>query len=262
MFENLVESGYHREEIRRKSKFIGGTTLVVSVAIFCFVLWGIIFYPAQIDVQNLELVALVAPVPVPQAEKAVAKQEPPKAQRVDINQHVDKRKELVADVSETKLIPKEVGIKASDVPPVRRGVATIISSENSDAAVPISRNASIDIAPPAKIEIKEAPPPPKPTPRPTPHAPVSGGVMNGKAIRLTQPPYPPIAKSAHASGQVVVEVQIDENGNVIEAHASSGHPLLQAVAVAAARSSKFSPTLLSGQPVKVNGKIIYNFVPQ
>ena len=57
-------------------------------------------------------------------------------------------------------------------------------------------------------------------------------------------------------------ILLDENGNVISAHATSGHPLLQAAAVAAARSSKFTPTKLSGQPVKVNGVIIYNFVAQ
>jgi protein TonB len=87
-------------------------------------------------------------------------------------------------------------------------------------------------------------------------------VLNGKAVRLVQPSYPPIARSAHASGQVNVQITIDENGNVISAHAVSGHPLLQGAAVAAARSSKFTPTKLSGQPVKVSGVIIYNFVAQ
>ena len=46
------------------------------------------------------------------------------------------------------------------------------------------------------------------------------------------------------------------------AHAVSGHPLLQSVAVQYARMAKFSPTKLSGQPVKVNGVIVYNFVAQ
>ena len=41
-----------------------------------------------------------------------------------------------------------------------------------------------------------------------------------------------------------------------------GHPLLRAAAQGAAMASKFSPTKLSGQPVKVNGVIIYNFVAQ
>lgn len=103
------------------------------------------------------------------------------------------------------------------------------------------------------------PPPSKPTP---PRAPISGGVLNGKATKLVQPPYPAIARAAHASGQVTVQVLIDEEGNVISAHAVSGHPLLQGAAIAAARASKFSPTKLSGQPVKVTGVVIYNFVEQ
>ena len=105
-------------------------------------------------------------------------------------------------------------------------------------------------------------PPPAPPVKPAQTAPISSGVLNGKAVRLVQPPYPAIARSAHASGQVRVQVVIDENGNVISATAVSGHPLLQGAAVAAARQSKFTPTKLSGQPVKVSGVIIYNFVAQ
>jgi TonB family protein len=93
-------------------------------------------------------------------------------------------------------------------------------------------------------------------------APISGGVLNGKAISLPKPPYPPIAKAAKASGTVVVQVLVDENGDVIEARAVSGHPLLQAASVVAARSAKFAPTKLSGQLVKVTGVITYNFVAQ
>jgi len=107
----------------------------------------------------------------------------------------------------------------------------------------------------------DAPPPPPPTPRKI-TAPISGGVLNGKATSLPQPPYPPIAKAAHASGSVTVQVTVDEEGNVISAHPVSGHPLLQAAATAAARQAKFTPTKLSGQPVKVTGVIIYNFKAQ
>jgi TonB family protein len=104
-------------------------------------------------------------------------------------------------------------------------------------------------------------PPPPPTPRKI-TAPISGGVLNGKATSLPQPPYPPIARAAHASGTVTVQVTVDEGGNVISAHPVSGHPLLQAAATAAARQAKFTPTMLSGQPVKVTGVIIYNFKAQ
>ena len=91
---------------------------------------------------------------------------------------------------------------------------------------------------------------------------IVGGVLNGKALELPKPAYPAIARAAHASGTVSVQVVIDEEGYVIEAHAVSGHPLLQAAAVAAAREARFSPTSLSGAPVKVTGVIQYNFVSQ
>lgn len=89
---------------------------------------------------------------------------------------------------------------------------------------------------------------------------ISGGVLNGKAISLPKPTYPQVARSANASGTVVVAVTIDEDGNVISAKAVSGHPLLQASAVAAARQARFTPTKLAGKPVKVSGVINYNFV--
>lgn len=106
---------------------------------------------------------------------------------------------------------------------------------------------------PPGYTVKEAPTPGAP-PRP-----IIGGVLNGKAITMPAPEYPAIAKQANASGAVQVEVTIDEGGNVISASAVSGHPLLRATAVSAARQAKFSPTKLSGQGVKVSGVLVYNF---
>ncbi|HWT00586.1 MAG TPA: energy transducer TonB [Pyrinomonadaceae bacterium] len=103
-------------------------------------------------------------------------------------------------------------------------------------------------------------PPPKAPPPPRPDRPISGGVLNGKAISLPRPTYPAIARAARASGTVTVQVTIDESGKVISARAVGGHPLLQQSAVQAAYGARFSPTQLSGQPVKVTGVLTYNFV--
>lgn len=92
--------------------------------------------------------------------------------------------------------------------------------------------------------------------------PISGGVLNGKAVSLPKPLYPAIGTAVKAAGTVVVQVTVDENGNVISARAVSGHPLLQAAATAAARQAKFNPTKLSGQPVKVTGVITYQFTAE
>jgi len=91
---------------------------------------------------------------------------------------------------------------------------------------------------------------------------IEGGVLNGKAIALPVPAYPDIARNARAQGTVEVRIMIDEGGNVIEAQAVAGHPLLRAAAVTAAREAKFSPTRLSGEPVKVSGVLTYNFMVQ
>jgi periplasmic protein TonB len=261
MFENLVESGSHRQDVARKGSFLLVTLAIYAVLLLAAFVAGIWWASANIDQQTLELTALIAPVPVPQQQQQ--KQEAPKPEKMEISKNVDVRKELIADVTRTDLVPKEISAKASDVPPVRKGVVTMVGSGNTNAVAPMAPGngtGNIISNAPAKVDIKDEPPPPPP--KPTPHAPISGGVLNGKAVHLVQPPYPPIARSAHASGQVVVQVLIDENGNVVAAHATSGHPLLQAAAVNAARSSKFTPTKLSGQPVKVNGVIIYNFVAQ
>jgi outer membrane biosynthesis protein TonB len=58
---------------------------------------------------------------------------------------------------------------------------------------------------------------------------------------------------------VSVEVVIDELGKVISARAIDGPMALRSVAVQAALRARFSPTKLSGQPVKVTGSINYKF---
>ena len=89
---------------------------------------------------------------------------------------------------------------------------------------------------------------------------ISGGVLNSKATSLPLPSYPPAAAAVRAEGAVSVNVTVDQNGRVVSAQAASGHPLLQAAAVEAAKKARFAPTLLSGEPVKVSGIIMYNFV--
>ena len=155
--------------------------------------------------------------------------------------------------------------------------ATQATGASESTSPQTTKPATADRLAEANPQTEKPTPPPKTTPAnksppvenssvssetPTRPQTISGGVLNGKATYLAKPTYPPIARSSNASGTVTVQVLVDENGNVISAHALSGHPLLQASAVAAARASKFTPTKLSGQPVKVSGVIIYNFQMQ
>lgn len=86
--------------------------------------------------------------------------------------------------------------------------------------------------------------------------PISGGMLNARAIYLPMPEVPP----GDASGVVLVAIVVDEQGTVIEARAISGPQHLHAPAVTAARLARFSPTLLMGEPVRVSGTLSYNFV--
>ncbi|MGH9936348.1 MAG: energy transducer TonB, partial [Blastocatellia bacterium] len=88
---------------------------------------------------------------------------------------------------------------------------------------------------------------------------VSGGVLQGGAIRKVQPPYPPVAKAARAEGAVQIQVLVSETGEVIEATVVSGHPLLRDAALQAARQWQFRPTELGGRAVKVQGILTFNF---
>jgi TonB family protein len=101
-------------------------------------------------------------------------------------------------------------------------------------------------------------PPPSPGPKPI-LKPVSGGVLNGTAVMLPPPVYPDAAKRMRTQGVVQVDVILDETGKVVSATASSGPAILRDAAVQAALKARFSPTKLSGQPVKVSGVINYKF---
>ena len=118
------------------------------------------------------------------------------------------------------------------------------------------RNLAANTASP-KVDLDSEPPPsnaPKPILRP-----VSGGVLNGAAVSLPAPMYPETARRMRQAGVVTVEVVIDENGKVISATAENGPSTLREAAIQAALRARFSPTKLSGQPVKVFGTISYKF---
>lgn len=89
---------------------------------------------------------------------------------------------------------------------------------------------------------------------------IKGGILNGQALSLPKPDYPAEARAARVSGTVVVQVVIDETGNVIRACAIHGPSKLWLTSEFAAYRSKFSPTKLNGMPVKVTGIITYNYV--
>ena len=134
----------------------------------------------------------------------------------------------------------------------RRSPVTLVAQYGSPM-FPDVRNVSFTTN--QKVPVDNAPPPPTPAPR----TPISRGVLNGSALSLPPPAYPDNARRTSIEGTVDVEVLIDENGKVLSAKVISGPAVLRDSAVQAALRARFTPTKLSGQPVKVTGKIVYNF---
>jgi TonB family protein len=154
-----------------------------------------------------------------------------------------------------------VEVAANNPPAVNKAAQSVpaasMSSDRLSAGNPVEvKNTGTSTSSP-KVVLDAEPPPgsaPKPILRP-----VSGGVLNGAATYLPPPMYPETAKRMRTTGVVTVEVVIGENGKVISANAANGPSTLREAAIQAALRARFSPTKLSGQPVKVFGTISYKF---
>jgi protein TonB len=274
MFDTLVESGSHSNDLARKGSFFLGTMVLYLVVLAAVAVLSIYLYNDSIPDPSLELLTLVAPVPMAQEEAPKAQDEPKPAAKAEPTAAMVKEMAVIAPITKSN----EVASEKAKVVETKMSRAVLIGNRDvGDVnAVPTGPVGVVGgtgggggggggTAPVVATSDEPPPPPPpapKPTPPPKPKTVVSGGVMNGKAISKPSPAYPPIAKAARAAGTVTVQILVDESGRVVSASAVNGHPLLQQAAVAAARNARFSPTLLSGQPVKVSGVITYNFVLQ
>jgi TonB family protein len=90
---------------------------------------------------------------------------------------------------------------------------------------------------------------------------VSVGDLTSQATYRVEPVYPEAARAARVSGTVTIAIVVDEEGNVVSASAISGHPLLRQSAESAVRQWRFTPTQVSGQPVRTSGTVRVSFTP-
>jgi TonB family protein len=151
--------------------------------------------------------------------------------------------------------PRQVKTPAL-MPPVASTIPGVSDVENSRPS-PVSGNISsgaqqAEPVPATQPSRREEPPAPKMIRR-------SGDVLQNSAINRVRPIYPEAARSARVSGPVTVEVTVDEEGNVVAAHAISGPDLLKDAAVDAARRWKWMPARMDRTRVKVVGTITLNF---
>ncbi|HLV86156.1 MAG TPA: TonB family protein [Candidatus Sulfotelmatobacter sp.] len=88
---------------------------------------------------------------------------------------------------------------------------------------------------------------------------VERGVSEGMLVKRVQPQYPPLARTAHVQGTVLLKARIDKDGNVESVELIRGHPLLVAAAIDAVKKWRYKPFLKNGKPISVETEIEVNF---
>jgi protein TonB len=248
MFESL-QSNNHKNALQRL------LALVLSVSLHGLILSLIVVLPllffrglSEVDFLTFLIAdpmpppAPPPPIPIP-AERALTK----------------------AGNQGTALLPITVvpeslpkGIPAPDVEPpsvqVGAGIEGIGPGLSMGAGV-----AGLGILPGVLGAAPPAPPPPPPPPTRRPPLRVGGSVQESKLIRKVPPAYPDIARRARVSGDVFLEVMLDEEGNVSGVKVLRGHPLLVEEAVRAVKQWKYSPTLLNGEPIPIVAAVTVSF---
>ena len=97
--------------------------------------------------------------------------------------------------------------------------------------------------------------PPPPPPSGPQRIRVGGNVEAASLINKVEPQYPPIAKTAHVAGTVILHAVIGKDGGIRELQYVSGPPLLMKSAMDAVKEWRYKPTMLNGEAVEVDTTI-------
>jgi len=171
-------------------------------------------------------------------------------------------RDLPKQLSAPEGLMRKPSVKLPDLLPLEVRLAV-----NSATAAPPEVWSDGDLGQAVTSEFEDLPPPTGPPARPKTASAVEiveglkilGSVSWGGVISKAQPRYPPGAKRFNISGPVDVQVTISESGRVIEAKATSGHPLLRGAAEEAARQWVFRPATLKGLPVQTQIVLTFDF---
>jgi len=252
MFEDLNQI----TEVNPAKRFL---TVVTSIAIHFLGVIIVVVIPLVVFQQLPQselLTFLVAPPPPPPAP--VAPPPPPTSARpVSAKVTVVDPSKFVAPSS----LPTEIPTAPDEIP--------VVATGNYGAGVP--GGVSGGIAGPGvssaitgglvkEVQTSSAPPPLPTVTKKREALKIGGDLQESKLIKKVVPEYPPLAQRMRLSGTVILLVTIDEEGNVTDVKPQSGHPVLQKAAIEAVSKWKYSPTVLNGEPISIQGtvRVIFN----
>jgi protein TonB len=227
MFNELVVSGANGEMARTHKPWSIGLSVIIQAAILGAMLLIPLIY-TQVLPKAMLTTFLVAPPPPPP---------PPPPQQAVVNQVQPAKVLAVNKMAAPTVIPKKIEIEKDEAPPaVNPNDTAGVAGGTGDVLGGVGTGAA------------PAPPPPAAPKRIT----VGGNVQAAALVNKVEPQYPPIAKTAHVSGTVVLHAIIAKDGSVEKLQFVSGPALLMASAMSAVKEWRYRPTMLNGQPVEVD----------
>lgn len=247
------------EEPSEQQKHRNPLEWLLSVGVHLAVLAALIIIPLYftqtLNVKAFQTTWLEAPPPP-------APPPPPPAPAIAVRSvepvpHVIETGKLTAP----RVIPKQVAILKEAPPPPDAGTEAVVGGV--PGGVPGGQvggvlGGIIGGTGPATAAV---PPPPRPTqPAIKRIVRIGGNLKPPKQIYYEAPAYPVIAKQAQVQGLVIIDAVIDEHGNVVQARAVSGPPLLIPAALQTVLKWKYEPTYLNGEPVSVQMHVQVDFV--
>jgi len=249
--EALLEEPIEKKPPRNPLEWVGASAMHILILAALIIIP--LYTTGTIHLGEYKDVPLVAPPPPPPPAAVVAAapavSHAPVPHAIVLHTH-----KLVAPIS----IPKKISLEATDgAAPSLGGVIGGVPGGVAGGQLGGAENGVLG-------STGNAPPPP-PVAKPVQQKRIVRAGSSLKPPRKTfsvNPEYSPLARQAHVAGVVVVDAIIDEQGNVVQAHALSGPPLLIAPALKAVLQWKYEPTVLNGQPVSVELEVQVIFAPR
>jgi periplasmic protein TonB len=227
MFNELIVSGAKGEMARTHKPWSIGLSVIIQATILAALMLIPLIY-TQVLPKTMLTTFLVAPPPPPP---------PPPPQQAVVKQVEPVKVLAVNKMAAPTVIPKKIEIAKDEAPPaVNPNDTPGVAGGTGDVLGGVGTGAA------------PAPPPPAAPKRIT----IGGNVQAAALVNKVEPQYPPIAKTAHVSGTVVLHAIIAKDGSVEKLQFVSGPALLMASAMSAVKEWRYRPTMLNGQPVEVD----------
>src|ERR671933_837684 len=174
MFDTLVESGSHADDLARKGSFFLGTMVIYAIVLVAVTVVGIYLYNDAIPDPSLELLTLVAPAPMQAQEEAKPKEEA-KPAKAEPQTAMVKEMAVIAPVTKSN----EVASEKAKVVQTNKTLAIQVGDRDIGDVNAVSRGSVVGVGrgggggggtgtAPAVVSNDEPPPPPAPKPTPEP----------------------------------------------------------------------------------------------